>query len=88
MPRSGLYSTADAAMRLGMEASGIRRLATRYGIGRKVGERAWAFTAADLDKIQSHASGDGRRGRPRNAPSAPCSAPGRDKAAGPAPEGG
>jgi hypothetical protein len=61
-----LYSTEAAGQKIGLTPSGVRRIAARYGIGQKIGERAWVFDADDLDEIQTHASGDGKPGRPRS----------------------
>lgn len=60
---STLYSTNEAATRLGIDPSRVRRLAERYGIGQKIGPRAWVFTDGDLDRLRSISTG--KPGRPK-----------------------
>jgi hypothetical protein len=59
---TALYSTTDTATRLGIDPSRVRRLAEKYGIGTKVGARAWVFTDADIERLRAISTG--RAGRP------------------------
>jgi activator of 2-hydroxyglutaryl-CoA dehydratase len=62
-----MYSTQDTAARLGIDVSRVRRLATAYTIGTKIGPRAWVFTEADITRLQQHATGKaGRPSRPKS----------------------
>ena len=60
-----LLTTTDAATRLGIDASRVRRLAARYGIGQKIGPRTWIFTESDIAALRSHSTG--KAGRPKVA---------------------
>lgn len=60
-----LLTTSQAAARLGIDPSRVRRLAQRYGIGQKIGPRLWVFTDADVAALQSHSTG--KSGRPSRA---------------------
>jgi hypothetical protein len=62
---TALYSTTDTATRLGIDPSRVRRLAERYGIGTKVGARAWVFTDADIERLRAISTG--RAGRPKRS---------------------
>ena len=56
-----LYSTAEVAEILGRTAIATRLLASRHGIGRKIGNSA-VYTEADLEALRKI---DPRGGRPR-----------------------
>jgi hypothetical protein len=60
---TALYSTTDTATRLGIDPSRVRRLAERYGIGTKVGARAWVFTDEDIGRLRAISTG--KAGRPQ-----------------------
>jgi hypothetical protein len=57
-----ILTTTDAAARLGIHASRVRRLAARYGIGQKIGPRTWVFTEADIAALRTYSTG--KSGRP------------------------
>lgn len=46
-----LYTSEEAAERLGVCGRTVRRAASKYGIGRKIGW-AWAFTAQDITRLR------------------------------------
>jgi hypothetical protein len=52
----------EMADRLGIDASRVRRIANRYGIGQRVGQRTLSFTEGDIAKMQAHSTG--KSGRP------------------------
>jgi hypothetical protein len=54
-----LYSTSEVAGQLGLQPAQVRNLAARLNVGRKVGKRAWAFTARDVARMQER---DTKRG--------------------------
>ena len=56
-----LYSTAEAARKLGVDGSRIRQLAIELGIGTKFGARAWMFSEEDLDTMKTRTIGGGAR---------------------------
>ncbi len=58
-----VITTADAARRLGVHPSRVRRLAERYKIGQKTGSGYLYFTQADLRKLESRSTG--KAGRPK-----------------------
>ena len=58
--KKGLMSSAEAARKLGLEQSHVRRLARLLGVGFKVG-RNWLFTADDLKALRKRPG----MGRPR-----------------------
>lgn len=63
-----VLSTREVARKLGMTTGSIRRLALSGElVGRKIGERAWAFDEDEVEKFQRRdAKDDGTRGgRPR-----------------------
>jgi hypothetical protein len=51
-----MFSTQDTATRLGISASRVRRLATTYTIGTKIGPRAWVFTEVDITRLRQRPS--------------------------------
>lgn len=55
------YSADDAAAKLGVSSSRVRKLAARYNIGSKVGAN-WIFTARQLAALQARSTG--KAGRP------------------------
>lgn len=61
-----MISTTDAAQLLKVDTGRVRRLAARWGIGTKLGPRAWMFTDADLESLRDHLPGV--PGRPRLCP--------------------
>jgi len=61
-----ILTTTDVAKRLGIDASRVRRLAADYGIGQKIGPRAWIFTEKDIAALQSRSTG--KAGRPPRMP--------------------
>jgi len=54
------YTSAEAAQRLHISPSGIRKHAERHGIGNKKG-RDWYFMERDIERLREHL---GKRGRP------------------------
>ena len=68
MSSDTLHSTADVARLIGCDPSRVKRLAVRLGIGRKVGQRSWVFTAADVDRLRPHAVGKSGRPKKRKEP--------------------
>ena len=57
-----LITTTEAATRLGIDPSRVRRLAQKYDIGTKVGPRALVFSDDDLAKLRERSTG--KAGRP------------------------
>jgi predicted DNA-binding transcriptional regulator AlpA len=66
---ASLLTTSEVAARLGIHRSRVLRLAKRYGIGQKLGPRAWVFTDADIAALRAHSTG--KAGRPPHIPPAP-----------------
>ena len=58
--KRGLMSSEEAATKLGLDDSQVRRLAVSLGVGFKVG-RNWLFTAEDLKDLRRRP----RMGRPK-----------------------
>lgn len=58
-----LIPTDVVAATLGISASRVRRLATTYAIGWRVGDRCWLFQSADTDRLRQHSTG--KPGRPK-----------------------
>lgn len=50
-----LYTTAQAAALLGLDASSVRRLARKLKLGQRLG-RDWFFTKDDLDRMRGRPS--------------------------------
>ena len=59
-----LFSAQEVADQLGLDDSGVRRLALQHGIGQKFGERMWAFTDSDIQQFRDRPA----TGRPPKAP--------------------
>lgn len=62
-----VLSTHEVAKKLGMTTSSIRRLAIAGElVGRKIGERAWAFDEDEVEKFKRRdAKSPSKGGRPR-----------------------
>jgi DNA-binding transcriptional MerR regulator len=58
-----LFSTTEAARRLGIHPSRVRRLADRYKIGQKTDGGARLFTMHDFRQLERRSTG--RAGRPK-----------------------
>ncbi len=58
--KKGLMSSEEAATKLGLDDSQVRRLAVSLGVGFKVG-RNWLFTTEDLKVLRRRP----RMGRPK-----------------------
>lgn len=65
MAAQSLLTTTQVAARLETDSRRVRRLAARWGIGRRIGDRAWLFTEADLTALRTHLPG--KPGRPKRA---------------------
>lgn len=57
-----LYSTREAAERLGLHEGHVRRLAKRLGVGLLIGKQR-VFTDADLDRLRQRNTRPGPRRR-------------------------
>ena len=69
-----MRSTDEVARILEIHPSRVRRLATRHGIGRKVGDRAWVFGPDEVAALRAKSNGPRKPGRPPN----PAARPDRD----------
>jgi hypothetical protein len=58
---TALYSTTEAAKRLGVGSSRVRQLAIRLAIGTRI-SGGWVFTEADIDRLRQR---NQQLGRPR-----------------------
>ncbi len=61
--KRGLMSSEEAATKLGLDDSQVRRLAASLGVGFKVG-RNWLFTTDDLKALRQRPG----MGRPKSGP--------------------
>jgi len=65
-----VYTTTEAALECGVNASRIRQLAKDLGVGRKAG-RDWIFTETDLRVLKSRRSLVRRSHKPEDGPGTP-----------------
>ena len=57
-----IYTTAEAAALLGLSAIRVRQLA-QAGVGRKIHNRQWVFTASEIDRLRRRVQTPGPRPR-------------------------
>lgn len=58
-----LFTSAEAALRLGIHPSAVRQLSARYEIGTLLNRRMRVYTEEDIVMLQTHSTG--KAGRPR-----------------------
>jgi hypothetical protein len=63
-------TTSQAAKELGVHPSRVRRMATARGIGMKLTDRLWVFSAAEVEAMRVR-----KPGRPRTRPVSPPDRP-------------